>query len=223
MTTNNMLNSSDITTVNSVLFTTNGTYTPTAGMKYCVIEVIGGGGGGGGVTSAAGHSAAAGGGGGGGYSKSIFSKAAIGVSQAVTIGSGGFGAAPGANNGGNGTSTTVGALIEADGGHGGFGTVASTNVISYGIFGAGGGGGTGQVFVDGRNGFIGTAYGPSQIGISGSGGDSFYGTGGEQLINLPGANGFNYGGGGGGGSSGNTGDAGGGAGTNGCVIITEYI
>lgn len=209
--------------INQQIFTASGTYTPTPGMSFCIIECVGAGGGGGGVTSSAGHSASAGGGGGGSYSRSLFNAATIGVSQPVTVGAGGFGAAAGANNGGNGTSTSVGVLIEADAGHGGFGSLSSATAITVGIFGAGGGAGTGQVQINGETGLLGTAYGASQLGIGGSGGNSYYGRGGEQLVNLAGANGFNHGSGGSGGSSGNTGNVGGGAGTGGIVIITEYI
>jgi hypothetical protein len=46
---------SSFTTVASQVFTSSGTYTPTANMKYCIIRAIGGGGGGGGSTATAGH------------------------------------------------------------------------------------------------------------------------------------------------------------------------
>jgi len=73
-------------------FTSNGTYTPTSGMKYCIVEVQGGGGGGAGSPSTSSSEVGAGGGGGGGgYGKNVFSAATIGSSQAVTVGSGGAG------------------------------------------------------------------------------------------------------------------------------------
>src|SRR6185503_17666870 len=57
-------------------FTANGTYTPTSGMLYCVIEIIGSGGGGGGTASTTGAQiAAAGGGGSGEYARGVFSAA----------------------------------------------------------------------------------------------------------------------------------------------------
>jgi hypothetical protein len=57
---------SGITSVVQQTFNAGGTYTPTSGMKYCVIEVIGGGGAGGGCPTATAGSWAAGGGGGAG-------------------------------------------------------------------------------------------------------------------------------------------------------------
>lgn len=207
----------------TTVFTTSGTYTPTAGMVSCTVECVGSGGGGGGVSSAAGQSAAAGGGGGGAYAKSTLSAVAIGVSQAVTVGTGGAGGAAGNNNGSNGAASSLGALVSADGGSGGFGSGPSVTTPSFGIYGAGGGSGVGQIIKNGDSGLLGLAWGASETGIGGQGGNSFYGIGGEQLINLPGANGFNYGSGGGGASSGNTGSAAGGNGADGVVIITEYV
>ena len=90
--------------------TSSGTYTPTAGMIYCIIEVVGGGGGGGGCGNAASSQVSGGsGGGGGGYAKGSFSAATIGVSQSVTIGAAGVAGAVGAGAGGNGGTTSVGA------------------------------------------------------------------------------------------------------------------
>src|SRR4029077_5175117 len=64
------------------VFTSSGTYTPTAGMIYCDIECVGGGGGGGSVpTTAAANIAMAGSGGAGEYARGIFSAATIGVSK----------------------------------------------------------------------------------------------------------------------------------------------
>jgi hypothetical protein len=213
------------TSINEQIFTSSGTYTPTAGMSQCTVEVIGAGGGGGGVTaSGIAQAAVAGGGGAGAYSKSLFSSGTIGPSQAVTIGAGGTGGPAGNNNGTNGGSTSFGALLSCSGGNGGFGGSASGNMTFYGVFGAGGGALiSGQINVNGNSGELGLGFGPDAIGIGGHGGDSFYGIGGEQLINLPGANGFNYGSGGGGASSGNTAAAAGGNGAGGIVIITEYI
>ena len=209
--------------INVQTFTTSGTYTPTAGMSYCIVECVGSGGGGGGAASAAGHSASGGGGGGGAYARSVLSAATVGVSQVVTVGVGGAGGAAGNNNGSNGSASSLGVLVEADGGGGGFGAAASATLPSFGIYGAGGGSGIGQLVKNGDSGLLGLAWGASLIGIGGQGGNSFYGIGGEQLINLAGANGFNYGSGGGGGSSGNTGAVTGGNGASGIVIITEYI
>ena len=72
---------------NTILFTTSGTYTPSVGMSYVVVDGVGGGGGGGPATS----SILAPGGGGGGYFWGTFAAAAILPSQTVTIGAGGSG------------------------------------------------------------------------------------------------------------------------------------
>lgn len=199
------------------------TYTPTTGMSYCIVECVGSGGGGGGVTSGSGVSAAAGGGGGGAYAKSVLSAATVGASQTITVGSGGAGGAAGNNNGSNGAASSFGSLVSADGGSGGFGSATSATTPAFGIYGAGGGSGTGQLIKNGDSGLLGLSWGTGQIGIGGQGGNSFYGIGGEQLVNLPGANGFNYGSGGGGAASGNTGAVAGGNGADGIVIVTEYI
>src|SRR6266487_1866056 len=76
-------------------FTANGTYTPTPGMRFCIIEAVGGGAGGGSVASAAADIYVGGGGGAGSYSRALSSAAQIGASQAVTIGSAGTGGAAG--------------------------------------------------------------------------------------------------------------------------------
>jgi len=214
---------SGFTSINTQTFTSSGTYTPSAGLSYATVEVIGSGGGGGGVDSAIGSSAAAGGGGAGAYARSTLTAATIGASQVITIGAGGAGGAAGNNNGSNGASSSFGALVTADGGSGGFGASASVTVPALGIYGAGGGAGTGQLVTNGDSGFLGVGWGAGLIGIGGQGGNSFYGIGGEQLVNLPGANGFNFGSGGGGAGSGNTGNAAGGNGADGVVIVTEFI
>src|SRR6266704_5700871 len=92
-------------------FTSSGTYTPTAGMTYCIIEALGGGSGGGGCDGRGGTAnGVSGGGGAGGRSIKFSTAAIIGASQTVTIGAAGTGGAAGANNGGAGGDTSVGAL-----------------------------------------------------------------------------------------------------------------
>lgn len=191
-------------------FTASGTYTPSAGMLYCIVECIGGGGGGnsgaGGVNGVAG-----GGGGSGGYSRGTYTAATIGASQSVTIGAGG-----GAGAGG-GTSS-LGSLISSGGG--GAGTAGAAG----GGGGTGGTGASGSVNLRGGNGNAGS-------GGNGTGGSSSVGgVGGSTLLggNGGGGNGAtssngttgatNTGGGGGGGANGGTGAAGG----SGIIIITEY-
>jgi hypothetical protein len=99
-------------------FTTSGTYTPTTGMQYAIVEILGGGGAAGGSpATAAAQVSCASGGGGGGYAKFFVTAAQVGASQTVTIGAGGVGAA--GTTGGTGGSTSFGALAVASGGVGG--------------------------------------------------------------------------------------------------------
>src|SRR5262245_37194239 len=86
------------------VFTSSGTYTPTANTKLAIVEVVGGGAGGGG-SDGSGNSGA--GGGAGGYARK---KVANPTSQTVTIGAGGAGGA--ANTGGSsGGTTSFGAIV----------------------------------------------------------------------------------------------------------------
>ena len=215
--------------VNSIVvqvFTSSGTYTPTAGMKFANIECVGSGGGGGGTAnSAASTYAGGGGGGGGGYSRKLTTAATVGVSQVVTIGAAGTGGASGNNNGANGGDTSVGTICVGKGGGGGVGSAGT----GTGGAGAGGTTGTGDFTVVGEDGeaFIGntTPWGLTLLGVGGNAALAF-GIGGNVQSSTPstGGNGTLYGGGGAGGSSFNgNGAAAGGNGATGIVIITEYI
>src|SRR5277367_2234853 len=97
--------------VNVQTFTTSGTYTPSAGISYATIEVIGGGGGGGGekTTTAARTTGTSGGGGGGGYAQLFASASQIGISPiTVTVGTGGAGGVGGTpTNGTSGVTSTL--------------------------------------------------------------------------------------------------------------------
>lgn len=223
----NATNPSSIFTINVQTFTSNGTYTPTAGMKYCKIEMVGGGGAGGGTsTAAAGTGAGAGGGGSGAYNFNFFTAATIGASQTVTIGAGGVGATGAV--GGNGGATSVGSLLTAPGGAGGSARAAQASVV-IAIGGNGGVAGIGGI-----NNFIGQTGG---LGInsainagSGFGGSSFFAGGGAPIGVAAGFSAGNFAqansGAGGSGSAiyGVTGsNVAGGNGGAGIVIITEYI
>ena len=211
--------------LNSQIITSSGTYTPSAGMIYCIVEVIGGGGGGGGVAATGSDVAAAGGGGSGGYSRSFFTAADIGASKSVTIGNGGSGGAAGANNGGNGGTTSMGSLIQATGGSGGQGSSNNTSVITGG--GNPGQGSLGQLNLYGNGGGNGLGFiasGSTTFALGGAGAASILG--GMQVIasvNAGGGGGLNFGAGGGGATSSSSGPAaGGGNGAPGAVIITEF-
>lgn len=222
---------SSISGANNVVrqvFTVNGTYTPTAGMKQCDIQMLGGGGAGGGApATGVGELSTGSGGGGGEYALGIFTAVTIGASQAITIGSGGTGVS--GTTGNAGTATSVGALLTANGGQPGLAVPASASV-DFRVGGLGGTGGTGgDVHAPGQNGQQGTIYNASAGGgLSGSGGNSQFGAGGARVVTTVGShqgqNGLGYGAGGqGSGLAGSQSAIAGGNGSAGIVIITEYI
>jgi len=212
--------------VNIQKFSTSGTYTPTSGMAFCIIELVGGGGGSGGVAGAAGsNSAATSGGSGGGYARGFFSASAIGVSQVVTVGAGGTAGAAGNNAGGTGGTTSVGILISATGGAGSAGQAAS----GIGNSGAGGAAGTGSGGSVQISGGIGLGGGWSNQGagnnfvISGYGGGTVFGPGAIGNWSGPGVASVIPGTGAGGAATNANTNTAGGAGSAGLVIITEFI
>lgn len=211
-------------------FTGNGTYTPTAGMKFCIVEVVGAGGGGGGTAATTGTNVAgAGGGAGGGYARKTFSSATIGASQTVTIGTAGTAGAAGNNNGGTGGTTTFGALLQATGGGGGVGSGAASGAAALG--GSAGIGSLGDVNSSGQAGFNAWGYGIAGFGqvTSGNGGTSCLGGGARSVSagfsgSVAGIAGTGYGGGGSGAvGAGTSTAAAGGAGAAGFCIVTEYV
>lgn len=207
------------------VFTASGTYTPTPGMLFAVIECVGSGGGGAGCTGTVGQVFQGGGGGSGGYSKTTVTAATVGASQVVTVGAAGTGGAAGNNNGANGNDVSVGALCVAKGGSGGL----FANNIVVGKGGVGGVAGTGDITATGSPGAAGfyNAANITIVFVGGFGGSSYFGGGAAGVIgggSIPGTNATNYGGGGSGGF--NNGSAGlttaGGNGSLGVVHITEY-
>lgn len=204
------------------------TYTPTTGMAHCMIECVGGGGGGGSTSGATTFAAGCAGGGAGGYSKKFATAAAIGASQAVTVGTGGNGGS-GATVPTGGGNSSVGSLCVANGG-GRAGSGASTSLAGYGNPGIGGSttGAVGDVVVAGGAGsFGGNSQAAVQPGV-GAGGSSAFGGGGAGgnpgagTANAAGGAGSVGGGGGGAMIQAASGTAAGGAGGTGIVIITEY-
>jgi hypothetical protein len=219
-----------VKTVKVQTFTSSGTYTPSPGMIYCLVECVGGGGGGGGSTSVTPGYSGGSGGGGGAYSRALLSAATVGVSQTVTIGVGGAAGAAAAGNGGNGGTSSFGTLVTAPGGSGGAG---NAGIALPGAGGAGGVAGTGNLSVPGQPGGQ-----PVRINAGGGGGNSNFGgasglgfgyggttlsPGGGAAPN-PGVAGALYGGGGSGSLFQNiaSSNAAGGAGAPGVTIVTEY-
>jgi hypothetical protein len=193
-----------VNAINVQTFTSSGTYIPTPGMIYCIIEVVGAGGGGGSSQGASNVAAAGGGGGAGGYSKGLFRAASIGPSKTVAIGGPGLGGGVGFM-GYSGGITSVGSLISASGGFGG----SSASAQPYGSFlgGFGGTGSGGFVCVTGNASIFGGM--PLQSASRGA--------------SSSGTPGMSYGAGGGGASTLNALSAMGGDGASGIVLITEFI
>ena len=106
--------------VNVQTFTSSGTYTPTAGTKFVIADVVGGGGGGGSnsTTVSAGYAS---GGQGGGAGSRVVAKLPISGPLSVVVGAGGNGGTPnpsGGKPGGDGGQSSIGGII-ATGGRGG--------------------------------------------------------------------------------------------------------
>ncbi len=198
--------------LNTRVFTSSGTYTPTPGTKRIRVTITGGGGGGGGCKAASNNETFFGAGGGaGGTIISIMTPTQN--SYPVTIGAGGAGGVS-ATNGTRGGNSVFASLI-APGGEGG-GKVGVTNTNG----GNGGVPSTGDICITGGDGGDGQS---GNIGVSGEGGTSHWGGGGRAGAGG-GVIGKAYGSGGGGAY-----DAGysgtnmtGGKGASGICIIEEF-
>ncbi|WP_267227794.1 phage tail protein [Escherichia coli] len=172
--------------VNTRVFTSSGTYTPTPGIKRIRVTITGGGGGGGGCKAISNNETFFGAGGGaGGTIISIMTPTQN--SYPVTIGAGGAGGVS-ATYGINGGNSLFASLIAPGGAGGGKSGVTNTN------------GGNGGVSSTGDINIIGGCGGDGQsgnIGVSGEGGTSYWGGGGRAGAGG-GVSGKAYGSGGGG-------------------------
>ncbi|MDZ6834929.1 tail fiber protein [Escherichia coli] len=172
--------------LNTRVFTSSGTYTPTPGTKRIRVTITGGGGGGGGCKAISNNETFFGAGGGaGGTIISIMTPTQN--SYPVTIGAGGAGGVS-ATNGTSGGNSVFASLI-APGGAGG-GKVGITNTNG----GNGGVPSTGDIRITGGNGGDGQS---GNISVSGEGGTSHWGGGGRTGAGG-GVSGKAYGSGGGG-------------------------
>ena len=210
-------------------FTASGTYTPSPGLLFAVIECWGAGGGGGNAIATALYNLYASGGGSGGYSKTIVRPPQIGVSQPVTVGAGGAGLASGSTTLQNtvfGGNTSVGKLCLANGGSNGGYVQGGLQVSGIGVGGlvAGAIGDIKAGGVNGLPGFYSGSKGQDTQYIGGGGGGTSLGGAGVGVVNAVGGDATaNTGSGGAGGSSyAASPSAAGGAGASGIVIITEY-
>ncbi|HBA7924298.1 TPA: phage tail protein [Escherichia coli] len=172
--------------LNTRVFTSSGTYTPTPGTKRIRVTITGGGGGGGGCKAISNNETFFGAGGGaGGTIISIMTPTQN--SYPVTIGAGGAGGVS-ATYGINGGNSLFASLIAPGGAGGGKSGVTNTN------------GGNGGVPSTGDINIIGGCGGDGQsgnIGVSGEGGTSYWGGGGRAGAGG-GVSGKAYGSGGGG-------------------------
>jgi len=210
------------------VITASGTYIPTAGMLFAIMEVVGGGGGSGGTGSGTSTTAGNGGGGGSGsYSRSTRSAAQIGASQTVTIGSGGSAGSAGAGDGGAGGTTSIGTLCTANGGAGGTHYTTQGGLVPMA---AGGAVGTGDFTIPGNpGGMPGGNSGPVALLLA-HGANSMFGAGGlipavaNNAVSAGSASPpVGYGSGARGGIAvGSTGTAAGGVGAPGVAVITEF-
>lgn len=184
-----------------IIFTANGTYTPSPDAMHVYVQVIGAGGSGGGGAKQAASTAVSGGGGGGAgaWADGWFPVSALGASVSVTVGgqtTGGAGATVNSTAGGVGNvggTSSFGTFLTAFGGGGGQG--GALNAAS------GGGGGGGNISA-GNSGSAGTG-GFGGFPQSNTGNNNQGGSGG----NAPGQN-VPGGGSGGGGSPNGTGAGG---------------
>lgn len=220
-----------------ILFTTSGTYTPTAGARYARIELLGAGAGAGGTAAGAGQSGTGAGGGPGAYASFIVDLSALTGSPTITVGALGTGGAPGGNSGNDGGDTSyddtgVGGShnITAEGGKGG---AHASNVGAEQMARGGLGGdvvetsGTADVKISGQqagHGIVINGSGGSGDVMSGHGGHSRFGTGAPGKVGgNAGEDGQGYGSGGSGAAQSGTTNLAGGDGTQGLVRITELF
>lgn len=208
-------------TVNEIglrFFVSTGTYIKPSDLRFVWAIALGGGGGGGGPSGSVTGTRCGGGGGGGGIAMSFLSAAAIGATEAVTIGDGGVGGFNGAI-GGNGGTTSFGSLLQAGGGGGGNFGVGDDGPTNGGI---GGAGTVGQLVFAGADGSNGWANTNGAIG--GHGGGSLFQGGGAGSIagSANGRGGVSRGAAGGGGTSHTTLAFVAGNGVSGIVIVVEF-
>lgn len=219
----------------------NGTYTPSAGIKYVIVELVGGGGAGGGASGGSAGISVGDGGGGGGHLRCLFYPLSLDPAGILCfVGVGGVPSIGG--NGGAGGNTAFGSLAVAYGGSGG----SITNIDSdFTVSGVGnvtsGGSTTTPINFLGSNGankskpsFFSVEINNEKVYIlPGQGGDSPFGNGGsnnrvfqdlDEGTGATGVNGAGYGSGGSGAyrNGSNTAKSGG-VGGPGYILITEYF
>lgn len=212
--------------IDTQIFTSSGSYTPTSGTNTVVVEMVGGGGGGGGGTGAASSASVGGGGGSGVYLKLYITGVTSGGT--VTIGGGGSGGSAGNHPGSAGTATSIiinSVTYTAENGLGGAGmTNAGANFSAAvgGGFQSGSSTGSAVIATAGGGGTSGITDEGLAVAFGGAGGSNPLGYGAPTVsFASAGSNGTGYGAGGGGAAATSSSLAGG-NGTNGVVIVYEY-
>lgn len=210
--------------------TSSGTYTPSPGVKFAIIEAVGGGGGGGGtVTTGGGGLSVGGGGASGGYAKTKVLVSDLSPSKTVVIGAPGVGVS--GANGSTGGTTEVSGVISVPGGGGGVASPQIAAGVALIAFGGDPGAtptstvGEPVLLSSGLSGGIG-ANAAGANGGPGAGSPLFGGGGGAKkstISDAAGNNATSFGGGGGGACADiSTAAKAGGSGAPGVVIIWEY-
>lgn len=211
-----------VSSVNVLVHSTPGNfvYTPTVGMKFVCVEMVGGGGSG--ESPGALTNNASTGGGGGGYCRRMFMASELGATEDFTVGSGGAAVNNAAGNAGTPSTFGTTLIMIASGGGGGQPAL---------LPGAGGTSIGGNLNIKGSPGAFSynVTAGGTAIIVLPAGGNSYLSCNNDvqfvpNLTLLAGKAGVSYGGGGGGSyaGSGNPTQLSG-AGADGAVIITEYI
>lgn len=212
----------------TVVFTSSGTFTKASYPTARAIRIRAIGGGGAGATSQAastGNHSGGGGGGGGGCADKFVLLSALAASETVTVGAGGNNTSGG--NGYSGGTSSFGTQAVATGGEGGY-TGDNTALAITGVGGNGGIGTSGDILTAGDTGGNGGGY--ATLGTGGAGGGSAMGGGGQSVYNgggsarTAGNPGRAYGGGGGGSqtNAGSSSAISGGVGAAGIVIVEVY-
>jgi hypothetical protein len=153
---NDWINNPGYRYVDTIYYTSNGTFVKAdyPWLRAIRVKVQGGGGGSGGAATTGANQAAVGGSAGGGaYAESFITDiAGLDASVSVTRGAGGAGGSAGANNGSNGGASSFGTLVSANGGGVGGGAVAVTFSFTSGFGASSGEGsnvGTGDLVIGG--------------------------------------------------------------------------
>ena len=161
------------------------TYTPTAGMLFVIVELVGGGGGSGGIAATSANVAFSGSGGGGGYARFLLSAAQVGASLTGSVGIAGTAGTAGNNAGGAGGDTTLAtaAAWTCAGGSAGAGSGAGAGGQQAGANGGAVTTGTGTIIhtSDGNQGGYSGGSAATFV-VSGMGGSSLLGIGGPANV-----------------------------------------